>query len=66
MNNKPRYVFDTNIIQVFRNMKDNIFLELVVSGNASQIITGDGDLLSLNPFRGISILSPQKFLESLG
>ena len=53
-------------IQACRDPKDNKFLELAVSGNASRIITGDGDLLTLDPFRGISILSPQKFLESMG
>ena len=55
----------TETIQVCRDSKDDKFLELAVNGDASRIITGDGDLLSLDPFRGISILSPQKFLKSL-
>jgi uncharacterized protein len=46
-----------------RDPKDNRYLELVVSGNAECIVTGDDDLLVLNPFRGISILTAQAFLD---
>lgn len=46
-----------------RDPKDNKFLELAVSGNADLIISGDDDLLVLNPFRGIPIKKPQDFLE---
>lgn len=52
-------------IQVCRNPKDNKFLELAVNDNASHLITGDEDLLILNPFQGISILTPNQFLETL-
>ena len=45
-----------------RDAKDNKYLELAVSGQAQYIITGDKDLLSLNPFRGISIVTVQDFL----
>ena len=45
-----------------RDPKDNKFLELAVAGNADCIITGDKDLLILNPFRGIKIISPSDFL----
>ncbi len=55
----------TEIINECRDPKDNKFLELAVSGNASHIITGDADLLVMNPFRGFSIVSPQEFLASL-
>jgi len=44
-----------------RDKKDNQFLEVAVSGNADFIITGDKDLLVLNPFRTIDILSPADF-----
>lgn len=47
-----------------RDPKDNKFLELAVSGRATCIVTGDSDLLVLNPFRGIQIISPSSFLES--
>jgi len=45
-----------------RDPKDNKFLELALSGKADFIITGDADLLSLHPWRGIAILSPADFL----
>ena len=47
-----------------RDPKDNKFLELAVSANASCIITGDKDLLILHPFRGISILNATDFLNN--
>ena len=47
-----------------RDPKDDKFLELAVSGRAACIITADEDLLALNPFRGISILSVERFLAS--
>lgn len=49
-------------IQACRDPKDDKFLSLAVSGNADVIITGDEDLLTLNPFRGITIVSPPVYL----
>jgi uncharacterized protein len=46
-----------------RDPNDNKFLELAVCGNADCIISGDKDLLELNPFRGIAILKPDEFLK---
>ena len=57
------FVEITETIQACRDSKDDKFLELAVSGGASCLITGDEDLLILNPFREISILSPRQFLE---
>ncbi len=51
-------------ITACRDPKDDKFLELAVSGNASHIISGDADLLVLHPFRGIAIVTPHAFLES--
>ena len=53
----------TETIDVCRDPKDNMILELGVSGKASVIVTGDSDLLVLNPFREIAILDSQTFLE---
>ena len=53
-------------IQVCRDPKDDKFLELAVSGSACCIVSGDGDLLGLNPFRGIEIVTPRIFLEKNG
>jgi len=46
-----------------RDSKDNKFLELAISANASCIITGDKDLLVLHPFRGIPILNAVDFIN---
>lgn len=51
-------------INACRDPKDDKFLELAVAANASCIITGDKDLLILNPFRNIPILNAVDFLNN--
>jgi putative PIN family toxin of toxin-antitoxin system len=51
-----------NII-ICRDQKDNKFLELAVEAEAACIITGDKDLLVLNPFENIPIMSAADFLK---
>jgi putative PIN family toxin of toxin-antitoxin system len=51
-------------IHICRDPKDNMLLELAVSGKADVIITGDSDLLVLHPFRNIAILKPEAFLKT--
>ena len=66
-----KFVGDAMIIEVTevvtdcRDSKDNKFLELAVSGGAKCIISGDADLLVLDPFRGISIVTPQIFVSKV-
>jgi putative PIN family toxin of toxin-antitoxin system len=48
-----------------RDWKDDTFLELAVNGRASHLVSGDADLLVLQPFRGIEILTPQAFLAAI-
>ena len=55
----------TEAVSECRDEKDNKFLELAVSGTADCIVSGDDDLLVLNPFRGIPILTPREFLNGL-
>jgi uncharacterized protein len=52
------------IISECRDPKDDKFLELAVSANASCIITGDKDLLILHPFRDIPILNAVDFINN--
>ena len=52
-------------ISACRDPKDNMVLELAVTGNATHIVTGDKDLLALNPFLGIAIVTPQQFLDEM-
>jgi putative PIN family toxin of toxin-antitoxin system len=54
----------TEQIAVCRDPRDDKFLELAVSGQATCIVSSDDDLLALDPFRGIRILSVEQFLES--
>ncbi len=44
-----------------RDPKDNFILELAVSANADYLVTGDEDLLILNPFRNVRIVNPAEF-----
>ena len=46
-----------------RDPKDNMFLELAVCGKADFIVSGYKDLLILNPFRNIQIVSPDSFIK---
>jgi uncharacterized protein len=54
----------TERIAACRDPKDDKFLELAVNGRADLIVTGDGDLLALNPFREIPIIMPAEFIQS--
>jgi putative PIN family toxin of toxin-antitoxin system len=45
-----------------RDPKDNMFLELALSGAATAIVSGDDDLLTMHPFRGIPIVTSQSFV----
>lgn len=54
---------------VCRDKDDDVVLALALAAQADMIISGDDDLLSINPFQGIPILAPaqalQKVLDSL-
>lgn len=43
--------------------KDDIFLQLAVDSSADIIVSGDNDLLVLNPFGNIRILTPSEFVS---
>jgi putative PIN family toxin of toxin-antitoxin system len=53
----------TQHVSVCRDIKDNMFLSLAASTQASCIISGDKDMLVLHPFNEIPILSPGDFLK---
>jgi uncharacterized protein len=55
----------TERIAACRDPTDDKFLELAVNGHADLIVTGDGDLLALNPFRGIPIVTPASFVQGV-
>lgn len=50
-------------LQACRDPKDDMFLDVAINGRAGAIITGDADLLALDPFMGIRIVTPAAWLE---
>lgn len=52
-------------VKACRDPKDDMFLELAVNGSATCIVSGDNDLLDLNPFRAIPIIKPDEFIHLL-
>jgi uncharacterized protein len=53
-------------ITACRDPTDDKFLELAVNGRAEAIVSGDADLLSLDPFREIPIIAPAEFVRIHG
>lgn len=51
-------------VDACRDPKDNKFLELALSGSATAIVTGDPDLLALDPFENIRIITAADLLSS--
>lgn len=45
-----------------RDPKDDKFLAVAVDGSADYLVSGDDDLLVLNPFRSIPIITPVAFV----
>ncbi len=50
-------------VEACRDRDDDKFLALALAGDAEALITGDDDLLTLNPFEGVPILTPAEFLR---
>jgi uncharacterized protein len=55
----------TERIAVCRDPTDDKFLELAVNGHADLIVSGDRDLLALNPYREIPIVTPAAFVHGV-
>ncbi len=55
----------TERVTMCRDPTDDKFLELAVNGHADLILTGDNDLLVLNPFRGIPIVASATFVQGV-
>ena len=53
----------TERITACHDPHDDKFLELAVSGHADLVVSGDADLLALNPFRDIPILTQAAFMQ---
>ena len=57
------YIEQVPEVTACRDPKDDKFLALALAGQATTILSGDADLLALNPFRGIGILTPRRYLD---
>jgi putative PIN family toxin of toxin-antitoxin system len=55
----------TERVQECRDPKDDKILELALNGQAEYIISGDKDLLVLNPFRDVKIIAAEEFLRAV-
>ncbi len=51
------------LVRECRDPKDDKFLEVALNGGAEVIITGDADLLGMNPWRGVAIVTPADCLR---
>jgi putative PIN family toxin of toxin-antitoxin system len=52
-------------VRMCRDPNDDKWLEIAVAGEAERVISGDNDLLCLQQFRAIQIVTPAQFLASL-
>jgi putative PIN family toxin of toxin-antitoxin system len=50
-------------VQDCRDSKDNRYLDLAQAASAAAIVSGDSDLLMLNPWRDIPVLRPAEFIQ---
>lgn len=55
----PEYATD-----VVRDSDDNKFLDVALEGGGDYLVSGDDDLLVLDSFDGVEILSPDEFVEA--
>lgn len=56
------HVLPTVQVTDCRDPKDDKYLELALAADAATIVSSDGDLLVLNPWRGVRILNPADYL----
>ena len=52
-------------IERCRDPKDNMILEVAITAGVDVIVSGDEDLLVLNPYEQIPIVEPYKFIQML-
>lgn len=51
-------------VSACRDPRDNHILEAAVNGGAQTIVTGDRDLLALDPYHGIRVVTAAEYLQS--
>lgn len=61
-----RLILVSSPIRGCRDPRDDKFLEVAVYGKADVILTGDADLLALDPFQHVRIVTPLALLALTG
>ncbi|MGA2857745.1 MAG: putative toxin-antitoxin system toxin component, PIN family [Candidatus Sulfotelmatobacter sp.] len=56
------FVSIIQLVRECRDLKDDKFLEVALNGRAD-VITGDADLLAMNPWRDVATLPPGDYLK---
>jgi len=59
----PWHIEPTEAVFECRDPKDNMVLEIALAADARLIVSGDDDLLALDPWRGRRILTPRAYLK---
>ncbi len=49
-----------------RDEKDNKFLSAALAGEVNMLVSSDEDLLVLNPYRGIPVITARQYAEQFG
>lgn len=50
-----------NSVEVARDSDDDKFLDVALEGDADYLVSGDDDLLSIDSYEGIAIITPDEF-----
>ena len=61
LEHRINYINPQDHISVCRDPKDNFLLELAVSAGADYLVTGDIDLLVLDPYQNLRIVKASEF-----
>ena len=54
-----------SVHEVATHQEDDLILATAVSAKADYLVTGDSKLLQVGRYRGVAILSPRRFVETL-
>ncbi len=65
LHHKAKLVKPKRRIQACRDPNDDYLLEIAVEGKAAVLVSGDADLLTLDPFRSVRIVSYRDFKAML-
>jgi len=58
-------VVPLEVVAVFDDPTDDVFVGTALAGGANVIVSGDQHLPRLNVYRGINVVNPRQFLDVL-